>query len=123
MHELGNDLSSGNFVSVYKTDPCCAPIGESVSDFDVCVKVAEKLGPEYVKAYTGDLTEEERVRFFYAATGCEDYLSWEEFKKQKIFVVPCKPKAEVEKLPAGLYDFYRDPAANPLTTPTGKLEY
>ena len=123
MHELGNDLSSGNFVSVYKTDPCCDPIGESLSDFDVCVKVAEKLGPEYVKAYTGDLTEEERVRFFYKATGCEDYLSWEDFQKQKIFVVPCKPREEVEKLPAGLYDFYRDPAANPLTTPTGKLEY
>ena len=63
------------------------------------------------------------MRFFYKATGCEDYMTWEEFKKQKIFVVPCKTKEEVENLPAGLYEFYADPENNPLSTPTGKLEY
>jgi anaerobic selenocysteine-containing dehydrogenase len=85
--------------------------------------VAEKLGPDYYKAYTGGLTEKERVRFFYKATGCEDYMTWEEFRRRKIFVVPCKEAEEVEKIPAGLYDFYRDPENNPLSTPTGKLEY
>ncbi len=121
MNDLGNDMSSGAFVSVYLEEPCCEPVGESLSDFDVCAKVAEKLGKEYYDAYTGNLSEKERVRFFYAATGCEDYLSWEEFKKKKIFVVPCKPDAQ--ELPAGLYNFYKDPENNPLTTPTGLLEF
>ena len=119
--DIGNDLSSGGFVSVYFEQPCCPPVGESVSDFDVCARVAEKLGPEYLRAYTGNLTEEDRVRFFYKASGCEEHLSWEEFKKKKIFVVPCKPDAQ--ELPAGLYGFYKDPKANPLSTPTGLIEF
>ena len=28
-----------------------------------------------------------------------------------------------QNLPAGLYGFWRDPEANPLSTPTGKLEF
>ena len=122
MNDIGNDLSSGVYQSVYLERPCCEPVGESLTDFDVCVKVCEKLGPEYVRAYTGNgLTEKERVRFFYAASGCEDYMSWEEFKERKIFVVPCKKDAQ--EIPAGLYNFYKDPEGNPLTTPTGLLEY
>ncbi len=121
MNDLGNDMSGGVFTSVYLEEPCCAPLGESVSDFDVCAKVAEKLGPEYYRAYTGNLTEKERVRFFYKATGCEERMSWETFQKEKIYVVPYKK--DTEKIPAGLYPFYQDPKNNPLTTPTGLLEY
>ena len=50
-------------------------------------------------------------------------MTWEEFKARKIFVVPCKPQEEHEALPAGLLKFYEDPENNPLSTPTGKLEY
>ncbi len=121
LNDLGNDMSSGAFTSIYLEEPCCEPVGESVSDFDVCARVAEKLGREYYDAYTGNLTEEERVRFFYAATGCEDYMSWEEFRKKKIYVIPCK--TNTEELPAGLLGFYKDPENNPLQTPTGLLEF
>jgi len=50
-------------------------------------------------------------------------MTWEEFQKKKIFVVPCKTREELEKIPAGLIDFYRDPENHPLSTPTGRLEY
>ncbi|MDR2088234.1 MAG: molybdopterin-dependent oxidoreductase [Clostridiales Family XIII bacterium] len=119
--DIGNDFSSGVFQSVYLEEPCCPPVGESLSDFDVCVRVCEKLGKEYVDAYTGKLTEDERVRFFYKATGCEDTMSWEEFKNKKVFILPCKPNAQ--EVPAGLNAFWKDPGSNPLTTPTGLLEY
>jgi trimethylamine-N-oxide reductase (cytochrome c) len=121
MHDIGNDMSSGAYVSIYKEEPCCDPIGESVSDFDVCAKVAEKLGPDYYDLYTDNISEEERVRLFYKTSGCEEYMSFEEWDEKKIFVVPCKPDAQ--DLPAGMFDFYKDPANNPLTTPTGLLEF
>jgi trimethylamine-N-oxide reductase (cytochrome c) len=121
MNDIGNDLSSGAFVSVYLEEPCCEPIGESLSDFDVCAKVAEKLGKDYYDAYTCNMSEEDRVRFFYKASGCEERLSWEDFRKQKIYVVPCKPDAQ--DIPAGLYNFFEDPKSSPLSTPTGLLEY
>ncbi|NLO47986.1 MAG: molybdopterin-dependent oxidoreductase [Clostridiales bacterium] len=121
MIDIGNDLSSGGYTSVYLEGKCCEPIGESLSDFDVCAKVAEKLGKDYYDAYTGNLSDEEKVRFFYKATGCEEHMSWEEFQEKKIFVVPCKPDAQ--EIPAGLYKFYEDPDNHPLSTPTGLLEY
>jgi trimethylamine-N-oxide reductase (cytochrome c) len=121
--DLANDLSSGAYTSIYLTEPCCPPVGESVSDFDVCARVAEKLGKDYYDAYTGNLSEAERVRFFYKATGCEEYMTWEEFRKKKIFIVPCKTQEELDKIPAGLIGFYENPDKNPLSTPTGKLEY
>jgi trimethylamine-N-oxide reductase (cytochrome c) len=76
---------------------------------------------EYYDAYTGKLSEKERVRFFYAATGCEEKMSWEEFQQKKMYVIPIKE--ESQHLPAGLFNFYMDPENNPLTTPTGLLEY
>ena len=95
-------------MSVYLEEPCCPPVGEvPQSDFDVCAKVAEKLGKDYYDVYTDNLSEEERVRFFYKASGCEERMSWEEFKEKRIYIVPCKPNAQ--DLPAGLYDFYKDP--------------
>ena len=38
-------------------------------------------------------------------------------------MVPCKEQEELDQIPAGLYNFYKDPENNPLSTPTGKLEY
>jgi trimethylamine-N-oxide reductase (cytochrome c) len=121
MHDISNDMSSGAFTSIYLEGVCCDPIGESKSDFDVCAEVARKVGPDYHKAYTGDFTEEERVRLFYKVSGCEEKMSWEEFSERKIFVVPCLKDAL--DLPPGLRKFYEDPANNPLTTPTGLLEF
>ena len=121
MHDIGNDMSSGTYVSIYKEEPCIEPLGESVSDFDVCVRVLEKIDPEYARAYTCDLSEEERVRFFYKATGCEERMSWEEFQEKKIFVVPVKK--DVQEEPAGFAEFEKDPKNHPLETPTGLLEY
>jgi anaerobic selenocysteine-containing dehydrogenase len=46
MNDIGNDMSSGGFVSIYKVEQCIERRGESLTDFDVCAKVAEKLGPE-----------------------------------------------------------------------------
>jgi len=121
MHDLCNDYSSGGYTAVYLERPSCPPIGESKSDFDVCAEVAKKLGQEYYDAYTGNFTEEERVRLFYKASGLEERMSWEEFNEKKIFVIPCKKDAI--NLPAGLKKFHDDPKNNPLTTPTGLLEF
>ena len=121
MNDLCNDYSSGGFSSLYLEKPSCPPVGESKSDFDVCAEVAKKLGPEYYNAYTGNFTEEERVRLFYKATGVEERMSWEEFSEKKIFVVPCKKDTHL--IPPGLRRFYEDPKSNPLSTPTGLMEF
>ncbi|MDR3309882.1 MAG: dehydrogenase, partial [Oscillospiraceae bacterium] len=121
LNDIANDLSSGAYVSIYKADRSSAVVGESLSDFDVCARVAEKLGKDVYDMYTCNLSEDERVRYFYKASGCEDYMTWEEFTKQKIFIVPCKEGAI--DLPPGLREFYEDPENHPLTTPSGLIEF
>ncbi|MBR4232282.1 MAG: molybdopterin-dependent oxidoreductase [Oscillospiraceae bacterium] len=121
MPDISNDNLSGVFTSVYLEHPSCPPVGESVSDFDAVARVAEKLGQEYFDAYTGKLTEDDRVRLFYKASGCEERMSWEEFNQRRIFVIPCFKDAQ--DLPPGMREFFLDPENHPLTTPTGKLEF
>jgi len=121
MNDVCNDHSSGGFMSVYIESPSCPPVGESKTDFDVCAEVARKLGPEYFEAYTGNFTEEERVRLFYKASGVAEHMSWEEISEKKICVIPCKKDALSH--PPGMRKFFEDPENNPLTTPTGLMEF
>ena len=121
MNDLCFDRSSGAFTSAYIERRSCPPVGESKTDFDVCAEVAKKLGPEYYDAYTGNISEEERVRLFYKASGIGDRMSWEEFNEKRILIVPCKKDAL--DIPPGLRKFYENPADNPLSTPTGLLEF
>ena len=121
MQDISNDRISGVFTSIYREWPACPPQGESLNDFDACARVAEKLGPDYYDAYTGRLTEDQRIRLFYKASGVEEHMSWEEFNERRIFVCPIRD--DLPSIPPGLRTFYEDPEGHPLTTPTGKLEY
>ena len=121
LNDVGNDPSSGVCVSIFREDQCCDPIGESMSDFRACAKVAEKLGGDYYERYTGNYTDEELVRMCYETTDAAGVMGWDEFSEKQMCVLPLRKGAE--SLPAGLYGFYSDPENHPLTTPTGKLEY
>ena len=50
-----------------------------------------------------------------------NFMSWEEFEEKKYFVFPVAEDWESD--PPGFRLFYEDPDANPLPTPTGKLEF
>ena len=121
MADIGNDPSSGTYISIFRENQCCEPIGESVSDYRVCAKVAEKLGPEYYERYTGNYSDEDLIHMFFDASDASDFMDWDEFNEKEICMLPLKK--DIDKIPAGLYKFYSDPDNNPLSTPTGKLEF
>ena len=121
MADLGNDPSSVIYNSIFPEDKCVEPIGESLSDFRVCAKVAEKLGGDYFERYTGNYTDEELIRMFYETTDASAIMDWDEFSEKQMCLLPLKK--DVGDVPAGLYRFYSDQENHPLTTPTGKLEY
>ncbi|HUJ68257.1 MAG TPA: molybdopterin dinucleotide binding domain-containing protein, partial [Syntrophorhabdales bacterium] len=117
--DIGNDMGSGAFVSFYLEDHCIDPVGESRCNFDIVTFIAEKLGLK--EEYTQGKTHEEKQKLSFDASGVDQLISWEELQKKKYFVIPCDPTVKDE--PAGLSPFCKDPKANPLTTPTGLLEY
>jgi molybdopterin guanine dinucleotide-containing S/N-oxide reductase-like protein len=95
------------------------PVGESKSDSEVVLEIARKLGLE--EKYTGGKTDEEWMKVFFDSKGLPDFISWEEFKKNGYYIYPIVEGWE--KDPAGFIKFYKDPEANPLPTPSGKLEF
>ena len=57
----------------------------------------------------------------YKFTGIQKFISWEELKKKKYFIIPTAQ--DWEKDPPGLRRFYENPEKYPLKTPSGKLEF
>jgi trimethylamine-N-oxide reductase (cytochrome c) len=117
--DIGEDVGSGTFMTVFLEEPCVEPIGESKGDFDAVAAVAKKLG--LWEEYTCEVDDEEKKRMFFRDSDMEEFLSYEELKEKQYFVVPSNAD-EVRKIPPGLRKFYEDPKNNPLTTPTGLLE-
>ena len=119
MIDIGNDLGSGVFTTLYLEQPCIEPVGESLCDFDIVATIAEKLGLH--EEYTKGKTHEEKQRLAFDGSGMDGLVSWEELNEKQYFVIPCDDRAKDQ--PPGLSRFASDPGNNPLTTPTGLLEY
>ncbi|MEM3601355.1 MAG: molybdopterin-dependent oxidoreductase [Candidatus Bathyarchaeia archaeon] len=114
-------------------EKCIEPIGESKSDYEICRLIAQRMGVE--KAFPPP--EEFMKKFYEASYAATKYgISWEEFKKRKIFI-PDHPTWEEWKQiqnkvaithgktwgsKPGLTWYYELPEGRGLETPTGKLE-
>ena len=81
--------------------------------------IAERLGLK--EEYTGGKTIPELIRHGYETSRCDDLITWEELNEKGYYVVPTAEGWE--DVPAGFYNFYKDPEKYPLSTPTGKLEF
>ncbi len=108
-----------SFQSVVLMRQAISPIGESKSDYEAVCEVAKKLG--MYEEVTDGYTEDELIKAVFDGMFFDRLVSWEEFQEKDYFVVPVSK--DWEKWPAGFYEFYKDPVANPLPTPTGKLEF
>ena len=105
--------------SLMITRKAVEPIGESMSDYELVGEVAKKLG-KYAE-YTRGKNVEEWIKFGYQESGVADKVSWEELNDKGYYVPPVAP--DWEKDFVQLQGFYEDPVKNPLTTPSGKLEF
>jgi len=111
---------------VYNSGPAIEPIGESVSDYDVAVLVAEKLekyGGRYADCHnklTEGKTVTEWAKYGYDSSGVTNLVSWEELKEKQYWIPPTDPNWRSK--PSGWRKFYEDPDKNPLPLPSGKIE-
>ena len=117
--DIGSDIFSGQMNLLFPEERCIEPLGESVSDYEVVCKIAERLG--MLEEYTGGRSIEELIKLGYETSRLADRISWEELHRKGYYVIP--PDPEWEKIPAGLVEFYEDPEGHPLSTPTGKIEF
>lgn len=91
------------------------PLYECRNIFDICTDLADRL--EVKDAFTGGMTRDEWLNATIEATreGDPDLPSYEEWKEMGLF------RKETGTTVA-MQDFREDPEANPLGTPSGKIE-
>ena len=117
--DIAVDNFSGQFHTVMDEPQCIEALGESMSDYDIVCKVAERLG--ILGEYTENRSVQEWIEHGFSKSGIQDKITYEKLQENGYYVVPTAD--EWEKTPAGLIGFYEDPDNHPLTTPSGKLEF
>lgn len=111
------DASAGNMNYVIFADQAIKPQFECRSIYQMCSDIAAKLGVG--EKFTEGRTQEEWLRHLYSQSRAKDPAlpEYDTFRKQGIY-------KRID--PAGHHVAYaafrKDPAANPLTTPSGKIE-
>ncbi len=120
VEDIGVEVFSGQFNTIFPDPKCIEPRGESQSDYEIVCLIAERLG--LLEEYTDGRSVEDWIKFGFDTSGAADYISWEELKEKGYWVVPSDPE-DGEKHKPGLRNFYEDPENNPLTTPSGKIEF
>jgi biotin/methionine sulfoxide reductase len=102
-------------------DPAIEPVGQARDDHDIFRGIAARMGVE--EAFTDGRSPEEWLRWIWstsrqrAAAEHLDLPDWDTFQKDGWVRLP-DPEAPTIMLQA----FYEDPDANPLDTPSGKIE-
>ena len=101
------------------TEKAIEPVGESMSDYEIVLAVADKLGLK--EKLTGGKSNEDLQREVFECMYGPEYMTWEEFREKQYIVYPTAKDWEQD--PPGLRQFYEDPANHPLKTPSGLLEF
>ena len=103
------------YTAVVVGGPAQEPPGECRSSYDVCADIAETFGLR--DEFTEGRTHDEWVQYLYesGAAASPDMPSWDEILEQGVYKQALEPAI-------GLVDFRTDPDANPLGTPSGKIE-
>lgn len=94
---------------------CVEPLGESMSDMHILEEMARRFGLQ--ETYLEGNTEESLLRKMFDNTNIP--MTFEEIQEKGYYVWPAPKDYKKNKQ---FSDFYRDPEAFPLETPTGKME-
>lgn len=115
---ITNENSGETGYAIY-AQPAIQPPGGAMRVYDMLTEILDRINPEFTQIFTEGKTQEEWVSSLWEDARAEmpDFPTEEEFKEIGVirhrnpngFTIPMK-------------DFRDDPEANPLNTPSGKIE-
>lgn len=108
---------SNSFAAIQ--DVCVPPLGESKSDYQIGLALAERFG--VADKLSLGMDEDEWFKFAFDNSPIKDEVSWETLKERKYYVPKLAPDWR-DDMP-GLRGFYEDPETWPLDTPSQKIEF
>ena len=117
--DISNEVFGGQYAMLYPEPKCIEPLGEAYSDYEIICMLADRLG--LFAEYTKGKTIPDLIKYAWETSGCADLISFEELNEKGYYIVPTSKNWKETK--RGFQEFYEDPGKNPLTTPTGLLEF
>jgi len=118
--DIGVDGIGGQYRTIEYEGQCIESLGESKSDWEIALMVADRFGLREKLTQGKSIEEWMKIGFEHSGLPEAGLCTWEKLKENQYYVVPTDPNWA--KRSRGLQDFYEDPEKYPLTTPTGKLE-
>lgn len=111
--------AAGNMAYVILGQPATSRKFERRPIYEILSEVAKRLGDDVYQTFTEGRTQHEWVRYLCEQTKTRnpDMPSYEEMKTVGIYKRKCPDEHVV-----AFKDFRKDPEANPLKTPSGKIE-
>ncbi|WP_249977532.1 DmsA/YnfE/YnfF family dimethyl sulfoxide reductase [Vreelandella olivaria] len=115
--DFAMDANAGNMNYLIFADQVIEPLFECKSIYEMCSEIAARMGVG--EAFTEGRTQEEWLRFLLAQNRRRDpnLPDFEAFREMGIY-----KRQDPDGHFVAYRDFRRDPEANPLTTPSGKIE-
>lgn len=101
-------------------DKVVEPPGECKSIYDICAGIAAQISPNIEQTFTQGRTRDEWLAFLYEETR-KIYPDLPENMEDAFAMGIYKKRIDGES-PIPFEDFRRDPVANPLGTPSGKID-
>ena len=117
--DFGVEALSGQFCAVFPEPRVIDPLGESKTSYEISCAIAERFG--ILNDFTEGKSVDDWIKTAYESCGVAKDISWEELQRKRYYVIPYDEKWEEYK--PGLSPFYYDPENNPLSTPSGKIEF
>jgi molybdopterin guanine dinucleotide-containing S/N-oxide reductase-like protein len=117
--DIAGDGGSGQFNTLIYEQKCIEPLGESKTDYEIACMIADRLG--LLEEYTKGNSLQDWIKIGFKTSGIKNVISYEKWKEKTYFIFPTDE--DWKKGSPGLRAFHDDPEKNPLSTPTGKLEF
>jgi trimethylamine-N-oxide reductase (cytochrome c) len=118
--DLNVDVMGGTFFQLVLQNQAIEPIGESLSDYQICQKLAAALGVSS-QLPTNGLSDQQVIQNAFNVSGVQNDITWTEFQAKQYYVVPTNPKWA--SLPRGFSEYYNASAGFGLNTKSGMIEF
>ncbi len=100
-------------------DKACDVVGESKSDWEIALAVAERFGVR--DQIDLGMSIDEWRQYGFEQSKLPEEIGWDEFKEKSYYFPKLDPNWR--DVPPGMRGFYEDPENWPLDTPSGKIEF
>ena len=90
--DIGDDTISAHFDTLFLSDKCIEPLGESKSDYEIVGLIAERMG--LYQEYTEGKSVAEWIKYGYETSGIEEYDWLEGVQGKGLLRSPYRPEME-----------------------------